>query len=64
MKCPILHIHSLEVFNFIENKKMIDLVKLILEGVDLIASILGFIALYAIAIALLDWRKLNKIKND
>jgi len=43
---------------------MIDLVKLILEGVDLIASILGFIALYAIAIALLDWRKLNKIKND
>jgi len=63
MKCLILHIHSSEAFSFIENKKMIDLLKLILEGVDLIASILGFIALYAIAIAVLDWRKLNKIKK-
>lgn len=43
---------------------MIDFMKLILEGVDLIASILGFISLYAIAIALLDWRKFKKIKND
>lgn len=34
-----------------------ELLSLMFDGIDLIAKILGFLALYGIAIALLDWRK-------
>ena len=42
-----------------------------LDSIDLLAKVLGFIALYGISIALLDWRKtvryereLNEILKD
>lgn len=34
-----------------------ELLSLMFDGIDLLAKILGFLALYGIAIALLDWRK-------
>jgi hypothetical protein len=47
-----------------------ELLKIMIDAIDLLAKILGFVALYAIAIALTDWRKtanyerqLNKIQN-
>lgn len=38
-------------------------IKALLDGIGLIAQALGFIALYAIAIAMFDWRKMERIKN-
>lgn len=35
----------------------------LLDGISLIAQALGFVALYAIAIAMFDWRKMERIKN-
>jgi len=43
---------------------MIETIDFILESVNVIASILGFLALYGIAIALLDWKKFKKIENE
>jgi hypothetical protein len=40
-----------------------ELFKTILEGVGLLAQVLGFLSLYAIAIALLDWRKTERYKQ-
>lgn len=34
-----------------------ELLSLMFDWIDLLAKILGFLALYGIAIALLDWRK-------
>ena len=48
-----------------------ELLNLMLDGIGLLAKVLGFIALYSIAIALTDWRKtekykrsFNKVKNE
>lgn len=41
-----------------------ELLNLMLDGVGLIAKILGFIALYSIAIALTDWRKTERYKRS
>ena len=35
-----------------------------LDGIGLLAKVLGFIALYSIAIALTDWRKTEKYKRS
>ncbi len=40
-----------------------EIIKLIFNSIDLIAKILGFVALYAIAIALLDWRKTSRYEQ-
>jgi len=34
------------------------------DTIDLLAKILGFIALYGIAIALLDWRKTSRYERQ
>jgi len=34
------------------------------ESIDLLAKILGFLALYGIAIALLDWRKTARYERE
>lgn len=39
-----------------------EIINFLFDAIDLVAKILGFIALYAIAIALTDWRHLNKNK--
>lgn len=36
-----------------------EIIKFIFDGIDLIAKVLGFLALYSIAIAVADWRRLN-----
>lgn len=41
-----------------------ELLKIMIDGIDLLAKILGFLALYAIAIALTDWRKFERLKHD
>jgi hypothetical protein len=41
-----------------------EIIKVLLDSVDLIAKILGFLSLYAIAIALLDWRKTCKYEQQ
>ena len=38
-------------------------IKALLDGVSIIAQALGFLALYAIAIAMFDWRKMERIKK-
>ena len=40
-----------------------EILNLMLDGVGLIAKILGFIALYSIAIALTDWRKTERYQR-
>ena len=41
-----------------------EIIKVLLDSIDLIAKILGFLSLYAIAIALLDWRKTSKYEQQ
>jgi hypothetical protein len=41
-----------------------ELLKIMIEAIDLLAKILGFVALYAIAIALTDWRKTERYKRN
>ncbi len=43
---------------------MIDIINFIFETIDLIASVFGFLALYGIAIALLDIRKIRKYEQE
>lgn len=43
---------------------MNEIVNNLFTMIDFVASVLGFFALYAIAIALLDWRKMKKIENE
>ena len=35
-----------------------------LDSIDLIAKVLGFLALYGIALALLDWRKTLRYERE
>lgn len=41
-----------------------EIIKVLLDSIDLIAKILGFLSLYAIAIALLDWRKTSNYEQQ
>tara|TARA_Y100001972_G_C7571915_1_gene287016 strand:- start:453 stop:602 length:150 start_codon:yes stop_codon:yes gene_type:complete len=38
-------------------------IKALGDGIGFIAEILGFLALYAIAIAVTDWRRFEKLKQ-
>ena len=53
-------IQPLENFNYIA----MELLKAILEGVGIVAHVLGFLALYAIGMAVTDWRRFEKIKHQ
>jgi hypothetical protein len=46
------------------NYTKMELLKIMIETIDLLAKILGFVALYAIAIALTDWRKTERYKRN
>lgn len=43
---------------------MNEIVSNLFTMIDFVASVLGFLALYGIAIALLDLRKLKRIENE
>lgn len=47
----ILYVSDMEALNFL------------LDGMDLFAKILGYLALYGIAMALIDWRRTERFKN-
>ena len=38
-------------------------VRAVLSAIDIVAQVLGFIALYAIAMAVTDWRRFEKLKQ-
>ena len=38
-------------------------IKALLDAINIVAQVLGFLALYAIAIAVTDWRRFEKIKQ-
>jgi hypothetical protein len=40
-----------------------EVIKVLLDTIGIVAQVLGFLALYAIAIAVTDWRRFAKIKQ-
>jgi len=43
---------------------MIEILKFTFDAIDIIASILGFLALYGIAIALIDLKRMKKYEEE
>ena len=46
----------------IQNYRM-EAVRALLDTVSIVAQVLGFLALYAIAMAVTDWRRFEKLKQ-